>query len=196
MNKDLEKNAKYYNFLIFTCVGLYMAMMAIKTVYIAEIATIIRVFNTTKSNASMMNTYYFITYALTQFFLGFLMQKLNVKMYMLITIPISALTYIILALFITEITQMWWLFLLNGIAQAGVVACTKSTLGKYLPDTYTSKANLIYSLGSSGGCALAYGLSAICIKFFSWKVPFLVLSTMFLIILALYITIPLYKVFF
>ncbi len=187
MKEKASDKTKYYRFLILSCVGLYMAMMAIKSVYVAEIATIIRVFNTNKSTASLMNTYYFITYALAQFLLGFLMHKLNVKVYLLITVPISVFTYIILSLFINEITQMWWLFLLNGFAQAGVVACTKAPLGKYLPSEYTAKANAFYTMSAGGGFALSYGLSAIGISFFSWRMPFLLLSGFFLVMLCLYI---------
>ena len=187
MEEKQQNRDKYYKFLIFTCVGLYVAMMAIKQVYVAEINTIIRIFDTNKSNASMMNTYYFITYAITQFLLGFLMQKLNVKKFLLITVPLSIITYVILALFISEIRGMIWLFLLNGIAQAGVYACTRLTLGKYLPAKYTATANMIYSLGQGLGFALSYGLCAICVSLFSWRVPFLVLSAAFGIMLLLYI---------
>ena len=67
MEQKLDNNAKYYKLLIFTCVGLYTTMMALKNVYVAEIATIIRVFNTTKSTASLMNTYCFIIYSLMQY---------------------------------------------------------------------------------------------------------------------------------
>lgn len=164
-----------------------MAMMMVKTVYVAEIATIIRVFSTTKSQASMVNTYYFITYALTQFILAFLMTKLNVKKYLLITVPISVFTYLFLALFVKEVRQMSWLFLLNGIAQAGVYACTKFTLGKYLPSEYTAKANSLYSLSAGLAFALSYGICAACIEFFSWKIPFYIFCTIFLIMLSLYL---------
>lgn len=187
MEEKQQNRDKYYKFLIFTCVGLYVAMMAVKQVYVAEINTIIRIFDTNKSNASMMNTYYFITYAITQFLLGFLMQKLNVKKYLLITVPLSIITYVILALFVQEIRGMIWLFLVNGIAQAGVYACTRLTLGKYLPAKYTATANMIYSLGQGGGFAISYGLSAICVSFFSWRVPFLVIGGIFGVMLVLYI---------
>lgn len=187
MEEKQQNRDKYYKFLIFTCVGLYVAMMAVKQVYVAEINTIIRIFDTNKSNASMMNTYYFITYAITQFLLGFLMQKLNVKKYLLITVPLSIITYVILALFVQEIRGMIWLFLVNGFAQAGVYACTRLTLGKYLPAKYTATANMIYSLGQGGGFALSYGLSAICVSFFSWRVPFLIFAGVFGIMLVLYI---------
>lgn len=187
MEEKQQNRDKYYKFLIFTCVGLYVAMMAVKQVYVAEINTIIRIFDTNKSNASMMNTYYFITYAITQFLLGFLMQKLNVKKYLLITVPLSIITYVILALFVQEIRGMIWLFLVNGFAQAGVYACTRLTLGKYLPAKYTATANMIYSLGQGGGFAISYGLSAICVSFFSWRVPFLVIGGIFGVMLVLYI---------
>ncbi len=187
MEEKQQNRDKYYKFLIFTCVGLYVAMMALKQVYVAEINTIIRIFDTNKSNASMMNTYYFITYAITQFLLGFLMQKLNVKKYLLITVPLSIATYVILALFVQEIRGMIWLFLVNGVAQAGVYACTRLTLGKYLPAKYTATANMIYSLGQGGGFAISYGFSAVCVSFFSWRVPFLLIGAIFGIMLVLYI---------
>ncbi len=188
LEETVVDKERYYRFLILSCVGLYMAMMMIKNVYVAEIATIIRVFSTTKSQASMVNTYYFITYALTQFILAFLMVRLNVKRYLLITVPISVATYLSLVLFIKEIGQMFWLFLINGFAQAGVVACTKLTLGKYLPSAHTARANSLYSLSSGLGFALSYGCCAICVEYFSWKIPFYFFSAVFLIMLALYVT--------
>ena len=39
----------------------------VKNVYVAEIVTIIRVFDTTKSTVSLMNTYCFIIYSLMQY---------------------------------------------------------------------------------------------------------------------------------
>lgn len=188
IKEEHADKAKYYNFLIFSCVGLYMAMMAIKNVYVAEISTIIRVFSTTKSQASMVNTYYFITYAFTQFSLAFLIHKLNVKRYLLITVSISVCTYLFLVLFVKEIGQMSWLFLVNGFAQAGVFACTKLTLGKYLPTSYTAKANSMYGLSTGLGFASSYGICAICIAYWSWKIPFYFFCVVFLVMLALYIT--------
>lgn len=185
--ESTNSKKRYYNTLIFACVGIYTAMMAVKGVFVAEIISVMNAFNTTKSLASIANTYYFIVYALTQFVLAFFIHKLPVKRYLAITISLSVVTYFILVFLLNEISQVWYLFAINGFAQGGVVAITKLILGKYLPIQYSSKANKMYLAGAAVGNASCYGVSGICVEFLSWKVPFIFFATLFACMLVFFI---------
>ena len=79
----LRARKKKYNFLIAACVFLYASSIASKSVFTAEIVKVLDVLNVTKVQASLANTYYFITYALLQVGLSFFIGRINVKKYCL-----------------------------------------------------------------------------------------------------------------
>ena len=114
-----KKWHKYGKLLIFACVFMYMAEIAAKGVFGAEIATIIVELNTDKVNASLANTYYFVTYGLVQILLCFFVSKLNMRKYLSFTLPVAAVLTILMG-FATNITHMWVLFAINGVFQAGL----------------------------------------------------------------------------
>jgi hypothetical protein len=65
------QNKRYYNFLIFACVFLWIMMLGSKNVYTAEIVELVDVFSVTETEVSMAMTYYFITYSIAQIIMFF-----------------------------------------------------------------------------------------------------------------------------
>ena len=77
-----SKKEKSTKFLIWAGFFVYLLMMGSKNVYTAEVAAIQLAFGKTKAETSLAMTYYFITYAVMQILLSFVMGKLNLKIYL------------------------------------------------------------------------------------------------------------------
>ena len=80
-NVDYEqvKKDRISKTFIWACFFLYILMMGSKNSYTAEIVEIMTVFDTTKARASLAMTYYFVTYAVAQIILTFIMGKINLR---------------------------------------------------------------------------------------------------------------------
>lgn len=174
-----KKWHKYGKLLIFACVFMYMAEIAAKGVFGAEIATIIVELNTDKVNASLANTYYFVTYGLVQILLCFFVSKLNMKKYLSFTLPVAAVLTILMG-FATNITHMWILFAINGVFQAGLWSGINLILTRYLPRRLLSIANKIVNVSFAVGSIAAYGVSAVCVGAGNWRLAFYILGSIFL----------------
>ncbi|MBE7061318.1 MAG: MFS transporter [Clostridiales bacterium] len=171
----VKKKYKYGNFLIFACFFLYSSMMAAKGVFGAEISEIIEVLKTDETKASMANTYYFFTYGIMQVLLSIFMSKLNIKWYLLITLPIAA-TFSGLMGIATKIEHMWLFFGAEGIFHAGIWGGIIYILTKYVPKKLMSKGNRLINMGYATGTVVAYTLSAVCVTVGVWRLPFFILA--------------------
>ena len=107
------------NVLIASCFLLYTSMMAAKGVFLAEIAYLMEVFSVDKATASLTNTYYFVAYAGVQALLFFVVKRLNLQKFLLITVPIAAIATAAMGVS-RDIGDMYILFAVCGIFQAGV----------------------------------------------------------------------------
>ena len=73
-NNSLIKSGKYLVWIGFV---LYVFITGGKNVYTAELVTLMGVFNATKAQITLATTYYFVTYAVAQVILLFIMSKLK-----------------------------------------------------------------------------------------------------------------------
>ena len=178
---NIDKNrTKYGNLLIFACFFLYMSSMAAKGVFAAEVKYIIDMWNLTQAKAQLANTFYFVTYGLVQVFLSMFMSKINMRKYLIVTVPFSALFTALMGL-TTGITGIWVFFALAGAFQAGIYAGCNYILTTYLPSKLLTKANKIMNTGYAMGTVIAYLLSAFCIGFDAWSLPYYLIAGMFLV---------------
>lgn len=173
-------NKRSYNFLIFACVFVWVIMMGSKNIYTAEYIEIGNIFGVEKAQASLAMTFYFITYSLVQVLLFFLMGKLNVKWYMLISVFMSGVVTVFVAL-ATELWQLWWILAINGILQAGIWGMCTAVLDKYLPKNMKAKANMLMNIGTAFSGIISYGSASCFISFKNLNSPF----TFFGIILSI-----------
>lgn len=169
---------RYGKLLIAACFILYIGMLAAKNVYSAEIATIILKMETDKATASLANTYYYVIYGAVQVVLCVLMAKIDMGKYLSFTVPFGALTIILMG-FATNITQMYILFAVSGIFQAGIWSGLNLILTTHLPKKLLSSANRMLNIGFPIGSVIAYGISALCVSFDVWRVPFMILGGFF-----------------
>ena len=161
--------------LIAACFLLYTSMMAAKGVFLAEINYLMKEFAVDKATASLTNTYYFVAYAGAQVLLFFFIKKLDIKKFLLVTVPVSAVATVLMG-FARGITDMYFLFTLCGVFQAGVYAGCNYTLTSYLPQNYLSKANSVMNFGYATGTVITYVFCAICVKMTAWRIPFYVMG--------------------
>jgi sugar phosphate permease len=173
------------NTLIAACFLLYTSMMAAKGVFIAEIAYLMEVFSVDKATASLANTYYFVAYAAVQVILFFVVKKMNLQRFLTVTVPIAAVATAFMGLS-RGITDMYFLFAVCGLFQAGVYCGCNATLTKYLPSRYLSRANSVMNLGYATGTVIAYVFSAVCVRFTLWRVPFFAMGAFLFLAVAFF----------
>lgn len=173
-------NKRSYNFLIFACFLVWFIMMGSKNIYTAEYIEIGNVFGVDKPQASLAMTFYFITYSALQILLFFIMGKINVKWYMIITVFLSGIATIFVAL-ATNLWQLWWILAINGILQGGIWGMCTSVLDKYLPNKMKATANMVMNIGTALAGIISYGSASLFVSFKRFDSPF----TFFGIILSI-----------
>ena len=174
--EQTDKKRKY-NLLIAACALLYIFSIASKSVFMSASAALTGVFNCSDTEISLVNTYYFVTYGIVQVLLSFFIGKINVKIYLIITIPLSAVCCAAIAL-ISNVQAAWIIFAINGIMQAGVWCCCILILSKYLPYKYLAKANTFLSVGMTVGNLLSTGSASFAIAINYWQIAFIFLGAL------------------
>ncbi len=165
------KNKKYYNFLIFACVLIWFICIGSKNIYTAEYIEIGNLFGVDKPRASLAMTFNFIFYSAVQILLFFIMGKINIKWYMFISIFLSGLVTVFVAL-ATDLWQLWWILAINGILQAGVWGMCTAILDKYLPIYMKAKANMLMNVAMPASGIISYGSASLFVSFKRFDSPF------------------------
>ena len=183
--KVLEKYKykKEYKKLILSAYFFYIAVVAIKLTYSAQMVEIISYFKTTKSQVATGLTIYYFVYAVAQFVLGLFVHKLNMKKFLTITCALSAISFAMIGI-TSSLWQVWLIFGLNGIFQSASWGGLIHVLGKRLPVDTLSFVNKFLTTGFAIGNSLTYALSALFVAFLSWKVTFVFIGVLFLISLV------------
>ena len=146
-------------------------MMGSKNIYTAEYIEISRIFGVDKPQASLAMTFYFITYSTAQVLLFFCMDKINIKWFMLISVFLSGLVTVLIAL-ATGLWQLWWILAINGILQAGIWGMCTALLNKYLPTNLKATANMLMNIGTALAGIISYGSASLFTSFRRIDSPF------------------------
>ncbi len=165
------QSKRCYNFLIFASVLVWIIMMGSKNIYTAEYIEIGNLFAVSKPEASLAMTFYFITYAIMQIVLFFILDKLNIKWYMLISVALSGIVTIFVALAMS-VWSLWWILAINGILQAGIWGMCTAVLNKYLPANLKPTANMFMNIGTAIAGIISYGSASLFISFKRFNSPF------------------------
>ena len=167
--------------LIFACFFMYATSMATKGVFAAESKFIKELFMIEDySLVSMTNTSYFVAYGLVQVALFFIIKKLNIRRYMVFTIPFAAVSMILMGT-ADNIYVMWLCFGLTGALQAGIFCGCTCLLTENLPTMLLSLANRIMNLGYALGTLISYGLCGVCVGHGLWRLPYYLLGGLFFV---------------
>ena len=175
INNVKSKKDLYSLILIWSSFFLYVTIFAAKTIFTAEIMVIQDAFGTTKAEASMAMTYYFIVYAIFQLILSVFMGKINLKIYLTLTAIGSAILTVLIPI-MPSMSIIYILCAFNGALQAGIYSGSMQNLSKYLDAKYLPVANKVMGFGSAVSNILSYGVPAIFVGFGAWKVPFFLMA--------------------
>lgn len=148
--------------------------------FAAETRYLIEIWDLTQAQVQLANTFYFITYGIVQILLFIFMSKIDIKKFTFVTIPISAILFIVMGL-ANNIQTMWVIFALIGILQASMFCATNYLLTKYLPNKLLPTANTLIASGYAIGTALSYVISAFFVGFNLWRIPYFLVSSLVLI---------------
>ncbi len=165
------QNKRCYFFLIFASCLVWVIMMGSKNIYTAEYIEIGRLFGVSKPQASLAMTFYFITYGIMQIILFFILDNLNIKWYMLISVALSGVVTIFITLAM-NLWSLWWILAINGILQAGIWGMCTAVLNKYLPLSMKATANMIMNIGTAVAGIISYGSASLFVSFKRFDSPF------------------------
>lgn len=183
VEKIRQKEGKLY---LLICGAFYILSVASKGIFAAEVKYIIEIWGLTQDKAQLANTFYFITYGVFQVLLFVFMDKINIKIYAFITIPISCCITIAMGL-ANNIETIWVLFALVGVFQSAVYCTCNYFLTKYLPKKLLPSANKLIASGYAVGTAIACVISAFFVGFDLWRVPYFLFGGLFAICTVLLI---------
>jgi len=158
----------------------YVLTMGSKNVFTAELVTLMDVFGTTKAETSLAMTYYFATYAIGQVILSFVMEKINLRIYLSVTGALSAVLTVLFG-FMPNMQSLYVLCAANGILQAGVFSGCMAAFGRYLPPSLLTYSNRLMTAGTGCWGVLSYGIPPIFVGRGLWNVPFFLLGGLFFI---------------
>ena len=177
VEKYRQKIGKTY---LFACMAFYIICIAVKGVFASETRYLIEIWDLTQAQVQLTNTLYFITYGVVQILLFIFMEKIDIKKFTFITIPISAVIFIAMGL-ATNIKTMWVLFALIGVFQASMFCVCNYLLTRYLPKKLLPMANKLIASGYAIGTALSYVITALFVGLDLWRIPYFLVGGLVLI---------------
>lgn len=167
-------------------IAVYVANITSKNLYTAEIIEIIKAFpGTTKAEASLATTYYFIPYAVMQLVIFKITQKINIIKVFTVTSLLSV-GVLVLVPFCTDLRQIYALFVLNGFFNAMTWPTVVYVLTHYLSDYLVAKGTMMLSAAFGIGYVLDFLLSAFFIRFFNWRISYWVVAAAYLVMILLF----------
>ncbi len=183
MTLEKKKNLKYVIFIL-SSFFLYVIMTGAKNLYVAEKTTFSSVggFGNLTELAMTME-YYFYAYAAAQVALIFFIKKINVRWFLAVTLSASAILTGAVA-FTDNITQHYFIFIVNGVLQAGIWGSLFKLFGDVLPSAYLPLANKLMAAGPAVAGVVSYGFAAMFGD--AWRAPFIALGVILIIAVFVY----------
>lgn len=169
--KNSFKDNKSAWILIISVWLFYVSMMVNKSIYNAEIIEIMNFFKVDKVTSSYATSAYYFTYGFMQLIFAKLVEKINVRKYLVVTVSLSAVCTFLVGC-ATEIWQTCLLLGLNGVFHAGIWPGCILVVSRYVPPRMQTTANGVLSVGFASGFILSYITSALFIQISTWKMTF------------------------
>lgn len=183
-NKNLTGSKA--NKLILILFFVYFASMASKGMLSSGLLVFRNQFGVLKSEASMISTYYYITYTLGQILVIPLFKRIDVKKFLIVTVSISSVLTL-LSSFSTKIWHMYVIWCANGLFQAGIWGGSISVLSAVLaPEKYSHVTKMMSTAYSFSGAVppLMVSLSIIVDM---WYLPYLITGALLLVMIVLFV---------
>ena len=167
MNKIKNRDSK----IIFICWLAYTSAYIGRLNFSASIVNIVAELGVTKAEAGLVSSCFFFAYGAGQLINGILSKYYNPKYMIFISLTASAVLNMLMPL-CGDVAIMKFIWLGNGIAQSILWSTLIKTLSDFVSEKKLPKAILAMSTTVAIGTFFAYGISALSVKFSSWKAVF------------------------
>lgn len=157
--------------IIFICWLVYTAAYTGRLNFSASTVALIEAFNASKPDVGLVSSFFFFAYGAGQLVNGILSKKYNAKIMIFLSLAVSSLLNLLMP-FCPSISVMKFIWLFNGIAQSVLWSTLIKTLSNYVSDERLPKAIFAMSTTVPVGTFIAYGLSALFVKFGMWQAVF------------------------
>lgn len=164
-------NPKKENRIIFICWLAYAVAYIGRLNYSASIVAIIAEMGIEKTQAGLVSSFFFFAYGIGQLVNGILSKKYNSRVMVFISLTVSSVLNLIMPL-CGDITIMKYVWLLNGAVQSILWSTLIKTISEHVSDKKMPTAIFVMSTTNTFGTFVVYGLSALFVKFFSWRLTF------------------------
>ncbi len=190
MSTILEDNNKLVgkkaNQLVLILFFVYFASMAAKGFLSSGLIVFQNHFGVIKSQASLVSTFYYITYTAGQILIIPLFRRIDVKKYLIITVSLSSLSTLLVPI-CSEIWHMHVLWAINGFLQAGVWGGSISILSAVLAPEKYSHATKMMSTAYSFSGAIPPLMVSLSIIVNMWYLPCLITGAMLLVMIVWFV---------
>lgn len=173
-------NEKKENRIIFICWLAYAAAYIGRLNYAASIVAVISEMGITKAEAGLVSSFFFFAYGIGQLVNGILSKRYNSRIMVFLSLFISSGLNLAMPL-CSDISMMKYIWLVNGAVQSVLWSTLIKTISVHVSDKKISTAIVVMSTPTAAGTLGAYGLSALFVKFFTWRTTFYVASVVLLI---------------
>ena len=167
----LTLSEKKQNKLIYIMALMYTSVYLAKLNYGALTVEIISEMGCTKSAAGMVGSFFFFSYGVGQVVNGFLAKYMNEKYFMTAALFGSACCNVAMC-FAPSVGVMKYIWLLNGIVMSPLWCNVVKVQGKYISDKMLPKSLAFTGLTTPIGTAINYGVCALVVLWFDWRVSF------------------------
>ncbi len=157
--------------IIFICWLAYTAAYVGRLNFNASIVAIIDAMNVTKSETGLVSSFFFFAYGAGQLVNGILSKRYNAKYMIFGSLTVSAFLNLLMPL-CGSISVMKYIWLVNGMAQSVLWSTLIKTLSDFVSDKKLPSAILAMSTTVAVGTFVAYGISALFVRFGIWQATF------------------------
>lgn len=139
--------------------------------YAASMVAIIEETNAAKPAAGLVSSFFFFAYGAGQLINGLLCHKYNSRLFIFGSLVLASIANLCMP-FCSSVSAMKWPWLLNGVVQSVLWSSLVKLQAEYLNEKDIGKSIIVMSTTTAAGTFIAYGLSALNVAFFSWRITF------------------------
>ncbi len=142
-----------------------------KVNYSANITQIIDFYGISKAEAGLAPTFFFFAYGVGQVFNGLFCKKYNIKWMVFVSLMVSAIINLIIAVS-TNFVIIKWLWLLNGFVLSTLWPTLVRLLSESLPKKDLGTSSVVMGTTVATGTLIIYALSSLFAAFNKFKLSF------------------------
>ena len=172
--------------LIFLASLLYTVSYLGKVNYSSNITQIVDYYQISKAEEGLVPSFFFFAYGIGQVVNGLLCKKYNIKWMIFLSLFVSAVINLIVAL-TPNFEIIKWLWMLNGFMLSILWPTLVRLLSGALPQKDLGKSSVIMGTTVATGTLIIYGLSSVFAMFDMFKLSFYTASFLELIVAVLWL---------